>query len=369
MKLALSPIDTWFFRDSTPFDQEASSQSGVVGVFPPYPPTVAGALRAALALRNGWDGRGRWGDGVAAVLGDGPADLGGVRITGPVVLRGEVPVFPIPGHLVGRVEADGRWVPAALMRPSQSGVSSDLGERVRLLELDVRPAGKAPLEAGAGCWVTLGGLQRILGGELPHADEIVSERELWVGEDRVGIARMPGSRTVADGMLYSTRHARLAMGVSLGVELDGVPADWHSPAGGVIPMGGESRLAACEAWNGAIAFEVSADMPSTAVLIALTPLLVDGGVVRGVAPMMEGVRIVCACVDRPLRIGGWDSLQRAPLPLRNALPPGSVLFCELDDPGAFWKATANGLVRVGAATATGFGLCAAGGAPRWEKTT
>ena len=44
MKIALTPVDTLFFRDSTPFDMGTTAQDGVAGVFPPNPPTVAGAV-------------------------------------------------------------------------------------------------------------------------------------------------------------------------------------------------------------------------------------------------------------------------------------------------------------------------------------
>ena len=91
MKLQLSAIDTWFFRDSTPFDKEDSSQAGVVGVFPPYPPTIAGAIRAALARRNGWDGHSTWSsDALVTTLGHGPMTVGRLRITGPFAGRSAI---------------------------------------------------------------------------------------------------------------------------------------------------------------------------------------------------------------------------------------------------------------------------------------
>jgi CRISPR-associated protein Cmr3 len=274
----------------------------------------------------------------------------------------------MPRHVDGRVEAGGDWVPVALMRPAREGVASDLGPSVRLpeVERDAADGAEGRLEAGAGHWVTLGGLQRILRGELPGAAEIIHERALWIGEGRVGIARTPESRTVADGALYSTRHVRPAAGVSLGLEVEGVPAGWRRLDGDVFPLGGESRLAACEAWDAkaAIAFDGPARDAHTAVIVALTPVLLGGGELA-----IPGARIVSACTERPLRIGGWDSGARAPLPLRNAAPPGSVWFCEVDGGDAFRNAIANGLVRAGAATATGFGLCAVGSAPRWERTT
>lgn len=368
MKLQISAIDTWFFRDGTPFDMKGSPQSGVVGIFPPHPPTVAGAIRAALARRNGWDGHRRWSGKLAVILGDGPEDLGRLRISGPFVLRRGAPLFPMPRHVLGRVEAGGAWVPTALLRPARERVLSDLGEE-RLLEIarDAVASGTS-LRVGAGRWTTLEGLQRILRGQLPLAEEVIHESALWTGEGRVGIARDPDSRTVADGALYSTQHARPAVEVSLGVDIDGVPPDWQWPKDDMLSLGGEGRLAACEAWDAKR--ELTLDGPArdarTAVIVALTPVLLGN---TGSEPALPGARIISACIERPLRIGGWDSGARAPLPLRNAAPPGSVWFCELDDTNTFRAAITNGLVRAGAATAAGFGLCAVGSAPRWEETT
>jgi len=369
MKLQLSAIDTWFFRDGTPFDMNASAQSGVVGMFPPYPPTVAGAIRAALARRNGWDGRGRWGRAVAAVLGDGPEDLGRLQLTGPFVLHDGAAMFPLPRHVIGYEAQGGNWTPAALLRPARTGMLSDLGAGVRLPEVDrAMSAHEISPESGVGRWLTLEGLRRVLRGELPGSNEIVGERSLWHGERRVGIARNPSSRTVNEGALYSTRHVRPAATVSLGVEISGVPTSWKAPTRDVIPLGGESRLAACEAWNTRvpIAFDGPPRDARTAVIVALTPVLLGG---PGAELALPGARVVSACTDRPLQIGGWYSGARAPLPLRNAARPGSVWFVEIEDSAAFQTAVTNGLMRVGAATATGFGLCAIGGAPRWEETT
>jgi CRISPR-associated protein Cmr3 len=372
MKLALAPIDTWFFRDGTPFDMGESPQSGVLGVFPPYPPTVAGAIRAALALQNGWDGHARWSREIEAVLGDGPENLGRLQITGPFVLHRGVPVFPMPHHVVGRFGDDSQWLPAAMLRPGAAIALSDLGSSARLPEIAPGIADPTSLAPAARYWVTLGGLGRILQGELPRSDDILREDDLWAGEPRVGIARESSSRTVAEGALYSTRHVRLRPSVRIGVEVDGVPGDWRSPAGSVLPFGGESRLAACESWEASTA--VPLDVPSVAsncnVLVALTPLLLERDVVRGRSYLhISGARIVSACADRPLRIGGWDSLRRAPLPLRNAVAPGSTLFCEVESPDALRKEITGGLLRVGAMTTAGFGLCAVGNAPTWERTT
>ena len=371
MKIALAPIDTWFFRDGTPFDMGESPQSGVLGVFPPNPPTVAGAIRAALALQNGWDGRARWSRDIENVLGDGPENLGRLKLTGPFVLHGGDPVFPMPRHVLGCFGGDGRWLPVSMLQPGAANVLSDLGPSVRLPEFSPGVTDPASLVPAARQWVTLVGLQRILQGTLPGGDDILRQDDLWAGEPRVGIARESSSRTVAEGALYSTRHVRLCPSVSIGVDVDGVPADWKSPAGSVIPFGGEGRLAACEPWETKATVKLDSPLGESGnvVLIALTPLLLERDVARGQSALMRGVRIMSACMDRPLRIGGWDSLRRAPLPLKNAVATGSTLFCEVESPAALRKDITGGLLRVGAMTTAGFGLCALGNTPTWERTT
>ncbi len=373
MKLLLTPIDTWFFRDSTPFDMGAAPQAGVRGVFPPHPSTVAGAIRAALARSNGWDGCGRWNGKLNGVLGDGYDELKRLAFTGPFVVRDSAPLFPMPRHVVVRHDGDGRWIASAMLRPS-AGAACDLGTSVQLPEIAGKPSDSIEKAAGASYWVTAAGLQQIVRGRLPAQSEAVHQNELWQEEPRVGIARGRATRTAADGALYSTRHARLSPGVGIGIEVSGVPDDWKLPAGSMVPFGGESRLAAC----GPGTFEVSLEADEVAgessgwvVLIALTPALLDPDVMRGCSDLMAGTgtRAVSACADRPLRIGGWDSLRRAPLPLQNALPPGSTLFCDIKDRTLLRRQTTRGLLRLGARQAFGFGLFAVGSMPGGEQST
>lgn len=385
MKIALTPLDTLFFRDSTPFDLGTTAQDGVASVFPPHPPTVAGAIRAALARAKGWNGRDPWGAALVGALGDG-ADVGPLRMTGPVVLQGEAAVFPLPRHvLAARVSAPSDAVPAwratGWLAPGEP-VDCDLG-RVRL-PMPVVAAGESAVAGGKASravrpWVTLAGLRQILKGHLPESPELVDSTALWVEEPRVGIQRAPDSRTVARGMLYSTRHVRLRPGVRIGLELTGLPSDWPSlvdtrarrPHPATVALGGEGRLATVASWDGLALDAPLGEARTTGrlTLIALSPLRLERGAIAGRAPLASGLWVACTCADRALRIGGWDSRRRSPVTLTNAIAPGTTLFCKAsaDACDAFGADLERGMIRIGRDVAAGFGLCAVARDP-WKET-
>lgn len=369
--LQIAPVDTLFFRDSTPFAAGSASQEDVGGLFPPHPTTVAGAIRAVLARLNGWNGDGRWPQALNEVLGDGPDDLGQISLTGPFLLHEGRPIFAMPRHLLGATEA-GRWLPQVILRPG-SAVSCDLGGAVRLPEVprlfEGSEGGEVEvLKPTESCWLTRRGMEAVLRAELPPQTEVIPGAQLWQEERRVGLERDRGTRTAKEGMLYSTRHVRLMAGVALGVQVTGLPEAWSLPFGKMLSLGGEGRLAECRPWRE----EMGIDQPLESivaegrlVVVAMTPTDLSADTAAGCQPLRElGVRVVSACLGRPQRVGGWDSVARRPTPLHNLLPPGSVLFCEIDDRSRLREITARGgrLLRVGERQQWGYGAVALG---RW----
>ena len=378
------PVDTLFFRDGTPFSAGSAPQDGVSSLFPPHPASVAGAVRAALARCNGWDGQGRWPADLDVVLGNGPEDLGALFLDGPFVLRCGQPLFRMSRHLLGANES-GRWTPRVLLRPGRA-IACDLGDAVRLPETPRPGDGSADLKTGDDWWLTQAGMEAVVRGELPATAETVSSSDLWNDEPRVGLERDGATRTALEGMLYSTCHVRLQRGVSIGVRVAGVPASWvwpFTPRAGterqsdsaIVPLGGESRLAECRPWDDGVSFTVPPVVYRTGrmALISLTPLDLAKSICRGERPLdaSAGVRVVSACLNRPQRIGGWNSLQRKPLVLRSVLPPGSVLFCEAADPGRFIDASQSddGSPRIGSRQPWGFGHVAFGVWPDESEVT
>ena len=375
--IRLDPLDTLFFRDGTPFSAGSAPQDGVASLFPPHPGSLAGALRAALALCNGWSGHGPWQEELRNVLGDGPENMGTLSINGPFVLRDDQPLFPAPRHLLGTMAPCG-WIPRVLLHPGLR-IACDLGD-VRLPVASRTCEEIETTRPGDGWWLTRTDMETVLRGECPSAKSgVVSKSKLWSEELRIGLQRDRTTRTAQEGMLYSTRHVRLMRRVSVGVQIAGVPADWTLPFGRLVPFGGESRLAECREWRidsylDAPLAEIEASR--RLVVVALSPLDLEEDVCLGRQPIaaLGGARVVSACLSRSQRIEGWDSLARRPLPLRSVLPPGSVLFCEDFEPGSLQDAVEStranhGILKVGTRQQSGFGLAALGIWPDVSEVT
>lgn len=247
----LTPTDTLFFRDGRPYNQDDEGLAHTHSLFPPHPSTLTGALRAAFAFGQGWNGRDAWPAEYLEVLGDGPDMTGGsLRFGPPMLLRERAtgkwePLYPAPLSLIGRqirrTEADPiGWTDPALLA-SGPALNSDLG-RVRFPAAPVA-ADASRRKAVSDLWLTPAGMACVLAGKPPPFDEthVVHYEDLWQQEPRVGLELEPGKRTAKAGRLYAPVHVRLASGVALGQAVSGLKPDWH-PAP-VVPLGGEHRSA------------------------------------------------------------------------------------------------------------------------------
>lgn len=361
--LQLTPVDTWFFRDGTPITTDTAPQNNPGNLFPPYPTTVVGAVRAALALGAGWDGKKSWSEEISKILGDGPDNMGRLRLAGPFLLRDGQPLFQMPRHLLGPI-VRGKWCPKVMLRPGRK-VSCDLGD-VPLPEVPRETKEVETLKTGDGYWLAAKGMKSVLEGQIPDQAEVICHQDLWAEEPRIGLER-DDHRTAKDGMLYSTCHIRPKKEVSLGTRITGIPEDWTARIK-MVPLGGESRFSECLDWNGdsILGLSLKPITSNRIIIMALTPLDLEKDYYLGQKDLIEGVRVVSACLDRPLRIGGWDSLKRRPLPMRSILPSGSVLFCETKEgPQQFIESlqSDDGLLHLGERTSHGFGVVALGAWP------
>ena len=329
----LTPLDTLFFRDGRPFNLGETGQMEVEGIFPPSPTTVVGAMRAALAKANGWDGRNGWSDDIKAELGDG-RNLGGMRFGGPHLLHNGESLFPTPLSLLGKqiesAENGMRWILTHLS--PGNALDTDIGT-VRLPQ-----AAKVLDEAGEEVkglkelngYLTPEGMRRVLAGEELESSHVVARDRLWSTEPRIGIKRDPTSRTTKEDSLYQIQHVRLREGVSLAVTISGTNWQPQNPA----LLGGEGRMAWLEPTEG-VTLPQAPDLQPDGDIIRYIVTLITPAAPPDESWRKAGIglfglpgKIVSACVGKPVMIGGWDSLSRKPLALEPHLPAGSIWFIE-----------------------------------------
>lgn len=404
LQLAIRPIDTWMFRDGRPFSQDDPGAAQAVSVCPPYPPTVVGLVRAELARQYGWDGTHGGKPWPANKLGDGvdwqstATTLGSLRFTAPAVCVSTVAalalntqLYPAPRSLL----ANKAWLhgltqawpktpfsePDAFnglthLRPLKvQAFKSDLGGAATLVE----PVGDVDdgLVTLDNWWLTSAGITAFLSGGLPGSDQLVPQAALWASEPRVGIGidgergSQLAERRVIDGALYMASHVRLAPGVELRVGVN-LPADVKWDQGRhLAPAGGEHRVAELQQVHDNDRPKIDAVNSSSSasgtvrVLVyhtgpcILDPMPEPGGTLPG----LPG-KIVSACLGRPQRIGGWDTINRRPIAMRSAIPPGSIWFLDIDAANA----PPNGKLvdRIGKHTEWGFGEILVG---TWDYAT
>lgn len=376
------PLDSLFFRDGSPYQKEETNQSGTASMFPPAPPTLVGAIRAACARALGWKDGSNWSKNkeICEQLGDGE-NLRKLHFRGPFLVRCKSSsnedkgkekkteiLFPAPANLIkiDKPENDKPTVQSiTLLFPSSNALHCDFGENSRL-PIAAHAAEGAKLLHEKGWWITAEGLEQVLKGNPPEEKHLVHQSQLWSKEPRIGIARSDDSRTTKEGAMYSPSHIRLKKGVSIAMEVSGLtPKCKEILPTQPQPVGGESRacwLRLCERscsfpfpklpkWN-------TAEETLRYTAIALTPIAVS----KPPIPKEENYaglpgQIVSACLPRPVILGGWDSLKCSPLPLKPYLAPGSVLFLESK---AEDIREGKALHAIGSRKEWGFGLIAIG---------
>ena len=179
LHLHIKAVDTLMFRDGRPFNQNDAGASEAASVFPPYPPTIVGAVRAAL-----WQGplKGTWeidklGTGTNWQEKNKVNYLTPLFLGAPLILKNGAPVFPVPLHILQASNGD-----ITRLKPGND-LQCDLGN-VKL------PVPVDPLLKGVklmdDMWVNMDGMKKILNGGVPGKSDMIERTGLWDFEPRVG---------------------------------------------------------------------------------------------------------------------------------------------------------------------------------------
>ena len=340
-ELLIQPRDPLLFRDGRPFTADPGAMAQSLDW--PLPSTVAGAIRTLLGEANGFD----WAD-------DGPARALQIQIRGPLpVIEGEDGAL----RVFVAAPADVLWLKErqkpAILRPRKS------------------------LPAGAGCTVPSPGLMpvavfakgkpwtpivlwplesvlRFLLEQTPPPDPGDCAHR-FPREARTHVRINARTMTADPGGLFSTESLCIpdvtvqrtnARRTGLLVQ---ILADYEAPSNCFIALGGERRAAIAtdghcawpeppEGWLEKLAKTVSGKRRIKLQLV--TPAVFDKGWRPGwvdddLAGTLPGtgvhVKLVSACVHRPVGFSGWDYEKRQPKAARYAAPAGSVYFFEVTD--------------------------------------
>jgi len=329
MYAELTPLDTVFFRDGSPFTmgQETWGNSQ----FPPPPSVVYGAFRT----RHFAEHPERLPD--AATPKDPTA---GARLTSFHLRRDGLPHFPLPRDLVEAPDADdlqGGTSVVRLRRTDLPGGGAGLGPTPGVL------SHPAEVDDVRRSFVAFDALTTYLqGGTGPFASVHLTEDGLVHPEPKIGIRMDRDTRAADDGFLYRVGLHRLGKKTTFGVGLDALPLDEL----GLLKLGGESKPAYYEQLGDAPPVP---DPPKGAigaldafVVYLATPAIfehgwlpswVDPNALRG---RMNGVslRLETAAVGKPGAVGGWDVKEGEPKPMDRTVPAGSVYCFSIEEGSA-----------------------------------
>lgn len=356
------PFDTWFFREARPLDSIGAGEVG--SVFPPPVRTLLGAVRAFIGDAWHTEHGTHWEQfddlpELHALIGNGD-DLGPLRCQGPYLYMEDEQnaqkkqrLYPAPATLMVKKQADSQGTQKKhyflLSWSRANAVHCDLG-KVYLPTFPKSVSGLTDLagsKPASDCWLTQRGLEDVLAGKAPKADDVVEKDSLFDNEPRLGIGRDNASRAVRQGLLYQTSHLRLRECVGVELILEGIPDATALPEQQVIRLGGEGRQAALSASRAPNPWANAPKLGKTAttVLYSLTPTPcapdLPAGIPAGFQPVnvdgitawdgeLNGVklRIWAAVCGRILREGGWDMALHQSRPVHSLLPAGSALFVE-----------------------------------------
>jgi CRISPR-associated protein Cmr3 len=334
----IEPQDVWMFRTSKPF---TAGQSFVArSTFPPNPQTMQGIIRTHVIEQSGIDWRDfgtRRDESLLDKIG-APATRNGQKATlgNNFAIRGP---FVAKDIRTDKERQENKPIRVKMLVPNPQDVMKRkdndqlalLTPRPADFETDLPFAGWQPLTLAdvegeyevADGWLDQENLRLYLQGEVPK--QLIRQAEVFLYDERVGLAIDYGRRASREHHLYHAEFVRPCNGVGLLVEVD---ADLL-PDAGYINVGGESRSAYYET----VDFQPPAFSDKNNLkIVVLTPAYFSDGW----QPKNEdwspwvgpNARLVSIALGRPMLISGWDTARRQPKPLHHYIPVGSVFYFE-----------------------------------------
>lgn len=329
MRIFIEPLDVMRFRDGKPFSAEEDVIA--TSMFPPFPSTFYGAVRAEILSRQNFqfqplssiEDKRDYLNRIDSMTHD-------LRIVGPFIAdENQLEYFPIPKDIVEIKGQDKKYVQ---LKSRNSPIFQSDSKDLPPSPMWVKTNYDEHIEDGKG-FIGESELKIYLRGE-EDSWSILNPDKIFQKEERVGIKRSSSTKTSEEGFFYIAEFIRLngQFGFTLDVEGSG-----SLPDKGFLRLGGESRAASYRKiedrkWDDD-AIKKKIKETGKFKLYLLSPAIFNKG---WVAEWMQNgekdglkFKFVSACVGKPVPVGGFDIVQNKPKPMKKAVPAGSVYFFEL----------------------------------------
>lgn len=346
----IGPLDVLFLRGNQLFGEPGSYGEALM---PPWPSVAAGALRSRILADDGIDLAAFAAGRITHPQLGCPAEPGSFVLQAFQVARRQGKqvelLMPLPADLV--VEAagheDNKVQRITTLRPTALHKGMATSSPLALSPVLAQPERS---KAASGWWLLQSGWQSYLNGQTPTAQDLTHSSKLWRFDERVGVGLDEGTRSAADGKLFTTRAIALCEGVGFAAAVAGADV----PASGGLRFGGDGRAAslhsAAIAWPQAD-FAALAQAKRCRIVLTSPGIFADGWMLPGMADdhtlTLPGLtaRVVAAAVSRADTVSGWNLATRAPKAAQKTAAAGSVYW--LDDlsttPEALGKLAERGL--------------------------
>ncbi|MEJ2419522.1 MAG: type III-B CRISPR module-associated Cmr3 family protein [Exilibacterium sp.] len=326
----IEPLDVLNFRGNKSFGEAGEHGESQM---PPKPSIFAGALRSQWLTTAGIDldayrkGKAKLPPHLLEQLGT-PAQPGSFRLQSLWLARRNEQNIEVLMPLPADVVAMGNRVQC--LRPMQlpEGLTTS-GHTVK--HAVMRSGVEKPK---SGLWLTQSGIQAHIRGERVSDRHLLETKDLWLVDERLGIALNPGTGTVAEGRLYTTESICMRENTGFAVVVGGAG---DMPERGNLRLGGDGRGAHMQKreitlpepdWERIEKDKCFRVLLSTPGLFSqgwqLPGTRADNQVVIGDGTAM----LACAAVPRFDVMSGWDLANWRPKNAQRVVPAGSVYWLE-----------------------------------------
>ncbi len=332
IKLTLSALDTFFFRDGKPFSR--GEQTEADGIFPPFPSTAYGALRTEYISENG---------GLQAFLSENFEEIKEIigtkdsvqnasfRIKG-IFLANEYHIyFPLPRDIVEEKEGEKLYL-LSLLEPSDLFSNAPYSNLLRFEHKNLK------VEYPPNAVINQNDIKDYL---LDcRADYGCLKQDVFLKkEPKIGIGRNAKTLTSKEGLLYRLDMMRFTDKYHLCVEVSGISL----PNQGILKLGGEnkpfaynvSETESCldsDEFKKELAERLEQKRQNGKIRFKLyfaTPTIGNQGrQIEKTGSSGIPCKLITAAIGKYMNVGGWDLAKKEPKTMYRAVPAGSVYYCE-----------------------------------------